>query len=277
MADGQDTEAVEVATADPTASATDFLPLDDGDSPTKGQNGDDSASDVPMTTETDDEDDVVTSASHQQVAKLGLTIVAQNNTVPGREDLTKKRKSPDHVSDNDKGRGALESVKKVKLADFKKDHQGDDNCSSDRSKLPAEVWQHIFTFCPPRTLGRLLLVNRLFNVYLDPSSTIQCEQPRRLSETVVPILKPNFIWQSSRRRFWPSMASPLQGKTELYMWQLSCSFSCQYCGLSLSQQEDSTDPWQSGPGKDGIAIIWPFANRSCGLCLLSKSTKVCYA
>lgn len=277
MADGQDTGAVEVTTVDPTASAADFVPLDDSDSPVIDHDGDDSASDVPMTTETDDEDSVDAFSPRPQAAQLNAVVEAPYNIVQNSgEDLTKKRKSPDDVSDNDNGRNALISVKKVKMAEFTKEHQGDDKPSSDRSQLPAEVWQHIFTLCPPRTLGRLLRVNRLFNMCLNPSSTIQGKQPS-LSRNAVPILKPNSIWQLSRRRFWPSMPSPLQDKTELYMWQLSCSSSCQHCGSSMSQQEDSIDPWQSGPGKDGVAIVWPFATRSCGLCLLSKSTKVCCA
>lgn len=277
MADGQVTEAVKVTTADPAVSAANFLPLDDSDSPGNGLDGDDSASDVPMTAETDDEDDVDSSAPHPQTAHLDPAAVAPKTTCQIKEDLTRKRKSSDDASDNDHGRSALEPVKKVKLAEFKEGHPGDGNPLNDPSKLPAEIWQYIFTFCPPRTLGRLLLVNRLFNVYLDPSSTIQCEQPPPLHKTAVLISKPNSIWQSSRRRFWPSMASPLQDKTELYMWQLSCSSSCQHCGSSMSQQDDCSDPWQSGPGKDGIAVVWPFATRACGLCLLSKSTKVCCA
>lgn len=276
MADGQGTEAVEVTTAKPTASAADFVPLDDGDSPVNGHDGDDSASDVPMTTETDDEDD--DASLYHQPAQLDPVVAEPNSSIQNpEEDLTRKRKSSDDMSDNDNGRTALESVKKVKLAESMEEHQDDDSPFSDWSQLPAEVWQHIFTFCPPRTLGRLLRVNKLFNVYLDPSSAIQCKQPPPLPRTAVPMSKPNAIWQSSRRRFWPNMPSPLQDQTELYMWQLSCSSSCQHCRSSMSQQEDSTDPWQSGPGKDGIAIMWPFATRSCGLCLLSKSTKVCCA
>lgn len=279
MADGQAAVAVEVATADPTAFAADFVPLDDSDSPVNAHDGDDSASDVPMTTETDDEDDMDDSSSLRPQAAQPNAIVGTPYNIAQNpdEDLPRKRKSPDDVSDNDDGRNALESVKKVKLADSMEEHQGDGNSSSDRSRLPAEVWQYIFTFCPPRTLGRLLRVSRLFNLCLDPSSTVEGEQPASLPRTAVAALKPNSIWQFSRRRFWPSMPSPIQDKTELYMWQLSCSSSCQHCGSSMSQQEDLIDPWQSGPGKDGVAIIWPFATRSCGLCLLSKSTKVCCA
>ncbi|KAK8049109.1 hypothetical protein PG994_010839 [Apiospora phragmitis] len=42
---------------------------------------------------------------------------------------------------------------------------------SDRSLLPAEIWQHIFTFVPPRELGNLLLTNRAFHSYLNTSLT----------------------------------------------------------------------------------------------------------
>lgn len=266
-----------MATANPplAASAADFLPLDDSDADVS----DASSSDVPMTVETDEEDNADHTAPHQPT-QLNQAAAASNNTVELRLDLTRKRKSSDDASDKDSGgQGALDSVKKVKLADLgsKEKHQGDGNSLSDASRLPGEVWQHLFTFCPPRTLGRLLQVNRLFNVYLDPSSTIQCERPDPLPKSAVPVLQPNSIWQASRRRFWPGMAGPLQNKTELYMWQLSCSGPCQHCGSIMPQQKDWSDLWQSGPGKDGIAIIWPFATRSCGACLLRNSTKVCCA
>lgn len=271
MADGQYEEPVEATTTELAASAADYLPLDDSDT------SDDSASDVPMTVETDEEDNTDTSAP-QQIAQLNQATAVSNNAVELSAALTKKRKSPDEEADNSTGQDALQPVKKVKLADpeSKEEHQGDGISLTDRSRLPGEVWQHIFTFCPPRTLGRLLRVGRLFNVYLDPSSTVQCERPPPLSQIAVPVLQPNSIWQASRRRFWPSIPSPLQDKTELYMWQLSCSSSCQHCGSSMPQQKHSSDPWQSGPGKDGLAIVWPFATRSCGPCLLTNSIKVCF-
>lgn len=274
MADVPNAEAVEVTTARPIpapgTSAPDFLPLDDSDS------SDGSSSDVPMTAETDEEDNADPSAT-TQTTQLNQAAAASNNAVDLRAGLTRKRKSWDEASDNSSGQSALEPVKKVKLAKSapKDQHQGDG--SLDQSKLAGEVWQHIFTFCPPKTLGRLLLVNRLFNVYLDPSSQVQCERPQPLSESAVPILQPNCIWQASRRRFWPGMAIPLQDKTELYMWKLSCSNACQHCGSTMPLQTDPSDPWQAGPGIDGIAIIWPFSTRSCGSCLLKNSIKVCSA
>lgn len=270
----------------PDASAADFLPLDDSDSsdgqasPGNSHNGDDSASDVPMD-ETDDEDNAYPSTLQQQPTQLDAATALLNNTPGGLEESpTKKRKSPEDASDSGYQPNTLESVKKVKLDESRGQPQDQDEPLADWSSLPAEMWHHIFTYCPPRTLGKLLLVNRLFNVYLDPSSSAQCTRPDPLceSESALSVLKPNVIWQASRRRFWPSMPSPLQDKSELYMWQLSCSTSCQHCGKSVvPHQKDTSDPWQSGPGKDGVAIIWAFATRSCGACLFSKSTKVCSA
>lgn len=284
MAEGDFTGSVEVADADPDASAADFLPLDDSDSsdaqlsPNNGQANhgatDDSDSDGDVSMETGDED----STNEPQAAELDAMPALPNNTYDGSGYVfNRKRKSLDDALDSRDGTNTLEPVKKVKLQEFEGEHQGKENASPDRSRMPAEIWNRIFTFCPPRTLGKLLFVNRLFNAYLDPSSVVQCKRPEPLSVGFLSVLKPNSIWQASRRRFWPGMPIPLKDKSELYMWQLCCSTSCQHCGFKPiePQQNDASDPWQSGPGKDGVALIWAFATRSCGACLLSKSTKVC--
>lgn len=288
MADGDLTGPVKVTDADSNASAADFLPLDDSD--TSGAQvshnddqashaaSDDSDSDVSM--ETEDEDNANLSTPPPQASRVDASTSAPNDTfdVSG-EAVSRKRKSLNDAPDSHDAPNTLEPVKKVKLDKAKGALQGEDEPLADRSHLPAELWSHIFTFCPPKTLGKLLLVNRLFNMYLDPSSVIQCRRPEPLSEGILAILKPNSIWQASRRRFWPGMPVPLKGMSELFMWQLCCSTSCQHCGVKSSapQQNGAADPWQSGPGKDGVAIIWAFATRSCGACLLSKSTKVCPA
>lgn len=288
MADGDLTGPVKVTEADPNASAADFLPLDDSD--TSGAQvshnddhashaaSDDSDSDVSM--ETEDEDNADLSTPPPQVPHFDASTSISNDTfdVSG-EAVNRKRKSLNDTPGNHDEPNILEPVKKVKLEKAKGSLQGKDEPLADRSRLPAEIWSHIFTFCPPRTLGKLLLVNRLFNMYLDPSSVIQCQRPEPLPEGSLAVLKPNSIWQASRRRFWPGMPIPLKDKSELFMWQLCCPTSCQHCGFKSSapQQSGTSDPWQPGPGKDGVAIIWAFATRSCGACLLSKSTKVCPA
>lgn len=284
MAQGDLTGPVEVADADPGASAADFLPLDDGDSSDvqvshnndQDHDGatDDSDSDVSMETEDDD------ATNEQQAPELDATTARPNNTSDGSGNTSnRKRKSFYDALDSHDVTNNLDPVKKVKVEESKAEHQGKENVLPDRSRMPAEIWNRIFTFCPPRTLGKLLFVNRLFNVYLDPSSVMQCKRPEPLSVGLLSVMKPNSIWQASRRRFWPGMPVPLKDKSELYMWRLCCSTSCQHCGFKpiVPQQNDGSDPWQPGPGKDGVAIIWAFATRSCGACLLSKSTKVCSA
>jgi hypothetical protein len=283
--------AVDVTAADPDASATDFLPLDDSDSdsdssdaqqsPTQGLDRNDSPSDVSMGAQSEDEDDAIIPTPRTQTLHAGATVSTTSHHVLNSQlagGVPKKRKSPADASQPETSSDTLDSVKRLRLAQSGQDSQGDQGSGSvvDRSSLPAEIWHHIFTFCPPRTLGRLLCVNRTFNVYLDSSSKIRCHQPPSPPRSAVPPLQPTAIWQASRRRFWPSMPSPLQGKTELDMWRLSVSTTCQHCHKQgIVHPKDSSDPWQSGPGKDGVAITWAFATRSCGPCLLTKSIKVC--
>ncbi|KAI0110026.1 hypothetical protein F4814DRAFT_425390 [Daldinia grandis] len=182
------------------------------------------------------------------------------------QDISRKRKS----QEADNTPHAVVSIKKVKL-----DDEGSNQtlsivtCPLDKSLLPAEIWHRIFTFTPPRALGNLLCVNKLFSVYLDPSSPYQCKFPPSLSQSSSRLLKPDAIWQLSRRRFWPRMPTPLQQKTELYMWRLACGRRCQFCGepdLLSANSSHSQSNHKHQP-------IWPFALRSCESCLAEKTTK----
>lgn len=291
MADGEDNSPVDANATGADTSTADYMPLDDSnsssskaqDTPIYGQDDDSSASDVSMAAETDDESDFepppVPSAPSPQNGQSDAVVTAiappiQTNDQVG-DAASKKRKSMADVPD-EQNKLDTQEVKKVKTK--QSGHSSLSNGSSvhNKSTLPAEIWHHIFTFCPPRTLGKLLLVNGLFNSYLDPSSTIRREESRPLPAGALALMNPNSIWQASRRRFWPTMPTPLQDKTELQMWQLSCSTSCQFCGKPAAiPQPDLSDPWQSGPGKEGVSIVWSFASRCCGVCLLSKSIKVC--
>lgn len=143
-----------------------------------------------------------------------------------------------------------------------------------KGSIPPEIWHRIFTFCPPKTLGNLLSVNKLFNFYLDPSAATQPVPPSP-SKSAVKLQKPNAIWQAARRLFWPYNPGPLKDMTELDMWRLACSFVCQFCGKKDSRRVlPPTDPLRFGPGADGVACIWAFRVRCCGSCLSSRSTKV---
>lgn len=145
------------------------------------------------------------------------------------------------------------------------------------SRLPAEAWHHVFTFVPPRTLGSLMLVNKQFNSYLDPSSGFKSTCVLGTSDTrSLPRLESDAIWQASRRLFWPRMPAALEGRSELEMWRLCCSRVCQFCKFRDDSAADiSGDQWRRGPGAKGVSPVFPFFIVSCGRCLRAKSTTVC--
>lgn len=291
MADGKNNGPVDVNATGADASTADYVPLDDSsnssraqDTPIYGQDDDDgSASDVSMAAETDDESDVapppVPSAPSPRGDQPDAAVLPPAPPIQTNDEVgdvaSRKRKSLADVPDEQNTLDTQE-VKKVKTNQARHSPLSNGSSVHNKPTLPAEIWHHIFTFCPPRTLGKLLFVNGLFNLYLDPSSKIQRDESHSLPAGALALINPNSIWQASRRRFWPTMPTPLQDKLELHMWQLSCSTSCQFCGKpAVTPQPDLSDPWQSGPGKEGVSIVWSFASRSCGVCLLNKSVKVC--
>ncbi|GKT99269.1 hypothetical protein FLAG1_01360 [Fusarium langsethiae] len=141
-------------------------------------------------------------------------------------------------------------------------------------QLPGEIWQHIFTLVPPRDLGRLLIVNKLFHVFLSPSAVGSAQQPSDVPSSLPP-LKPDAIWQASRRLFWPRMPAPLKGKSELQMWRLVCSTSCQLCGCKSQKNPRSSknEAWRSGPGPADVCPIFSFCVFTCGNCLKKNGVK----
>ncbi|PHH61292.1 hypothetical protein CDD81_522 [Ophiocordyceps australis] len=118
------------------------------------------------------------------------------------------------------------------------------------SKLPASTWQRILVLLPPKTLGALLSVSRVFNQWLDAESRFHAQT------TPLLLLKPDAIWQASRRRFWPRMPAPLRASSELDMWRLCCSPCCSFCARS-----------------SGVAPVFPGRVAACAKCLLARTVK----
>ncbi|KAI0548612.1 hypothetical protein F4679DRAFT_550240 [Xylaria curta] len=194
---------------------------------------------------------------HYEDENVAETSNVEAKAAHTRVDL-KKRKSP--------AVGISVSTKKIKLEDM------DDYFQSSTSwQLPAEVWQHAFTFLPPKLLGRLLSVNKYFNSLLDPLSSYPCDAGLSLVTSSLSILKPEVIWQLSRRRFWPTMPTPLRGHTELQMWQLACQSGCQF--HSTTNLSSISDPSNIECKHISPRPIWPFSLRSCGSCLADRTTK----
>lgn len=138
--------------------------------------------------------------------------------------------------------------------------------------LPLEVWQQIFTFTAPKTLGSMLRVNKAINSLLDPESP--CPEPATPHRrTHLARRQPDEVWQQSRKRYRPRMPSPMDGMTELSMWRLACGLRCASCGKKGSPTA-THDQWHSGPGENGVRPIWAFAESACGPCLKSQTVKV---
>ena len=153
--------------------------------------------------------------------------------------------------------------------------ENEDNNHKLVAGLPIEIWQHVFCFVPPVFLGRLLRVNYTFKSLLTPEVSTQAlhQKPNAGAPN---LQKGEAIWAASRKRFCPGLPKPLRGVNELNMWRLLRGNDCQKCGerKALLTSSDASSPWESGPGKTGVRVIWPFGVRLCGMCLNIHSEKV---
>lgn len=58
------------------------------------------------------------------------------------------------------------------------------------------------------------------------------------------------------------------------MFQLLGGRDCQACGALPLQPNQPTTPFDAGPGRDGVRIIWSFSARLCSECFELYSVKV---
>ncbi|KAG0648060.1 hypothetical protein D0Z07_5920 [Hyphodiscus hymeniophilus] len=239
---------------------------------------DESDSDISMSAETDDEEQQVSRPSTIQVNPVGRTMEQPNPvaTIDTTIEASNKRKYEDPAGDitnvHATNRAAEEVRKRLKSVNGVQNLETTESIPrQDKSVLPAEIWHHIFTFIPPRSLGLLLRVSRSFNAYLDPSSSKF--HPASHSNSAAKPLKADAIWKASRVLFRPGMPAPLTGKSELDMWKLACSFYCQFCGKKQRPNHPPIDQWRPGPGENGNVPIWSFGIRTCGTCLCQRSSK----
>ena len=149
--------------------------------------------------------------------------------------------------------------------------------SAPSTLLPAEVWQQIFCFVPPVSLGRLLRVNRAFHACLVSETATQQDAKQRFQGVTRP-LKPEAIWAASRACFCPGLPRPIYGFQELRMWRLLRGCDCQICGETKlsSPLFDPENPWECGPGEAGVRVIWPLGVRCCGRCVQKCTEKVMF-
>ncbi|KAL3421324.1 hypothetical protein PVAG01_07769 [Phlyctema vagabunda] len=235
---------------------------------------DESDSDVSMPAESDDEDEREHTRDSRTQAMVQLDGSSDSSTQPKTETSKKRKYSTDNGTNGHVGDGAAtKDVKRSRQDDGSEKYRNPDGrLRPDRSLLPIEIWRQIFAFSPPRVLGQLMQVNRVFHAYLDPSSSSSFIVS--LSQSNGHVLKPEAIWQASRKLFRPSMPPPLVGKSELDMWRLACCASCQFCGRKRQPSHmPQMDQWHPGPGQTGVIPIWSFAIRTCGPCFEQRSSK----
>lgn len=244
---------------------------------------DDSASDVSMSADSEDEDgediedDKRTSASANHGTPSATHIPrSASATMTPSTDVSRKRRHSGSAHDTPNGQLEHEFLHEVRKrvkpdSDSEPYRTPEGRLCRDKSLLPAEIWHHIFTFCHPRVLGRLLQVNKSFHTYIDPSRPSSITP---VAASALQILQPDAIWRASRLLFRHGMPGPLIGKSELDMWRMVCNTSCQFCRKPQAISPAPSDPWHAGPGQSGVVRIWAFGIRTCGSCLEAKSTKV---
>lgn len=141
------------------------------------------------------------------------------------------------------------------------------------TRLPPAVWQHIFSFCSLADLGRLIQVNRLFHSTLTDVSNVSLSEP---AHGCLPLLTSEALWASARNAYNPNAPRPLPGRSELQMWQLVWSKTCQFCTKRdpCTSSPQTSNIWHQGPGESRVRTIWPFAIRACGPCLMQRCQTV---
>lgn len=141
-------------------------------------------------------------------------------------------------------------------------------------EIPGEIWQHIFSYLPPTTLGRLLSVNRKLNQLL----TAQKPQNPRADETrpshgILELLSSSEIWSLSRKLYHNDWPDPIYPLDEYFMCKLIFTKRCACCNSKA--REDTASGCVSD--NDGVSILWPFGTQMCRSCFATQSRKVCQA
>ncbi|EMC93455.1 hypothetical protein BAUCODRAFT_37134 [Baudoinia panamericana UAMH 10762] len=129
-------------------------------------------------------------------------------------------------------------------------------------RWPPEMWQQVFLRLSPAELGRCLRVSKEFNRIL---TQIKPQPAARKGMKKLLANDSETIWTEARKNAYPNMPRPLFGQPELWMFQLLGNRVCMFCRKEPVPAPSST-PFNTGPGMDGVRIIWPFGIRTCGQC-----------
>ncbi|KAB8356636.1 hypothetical protein FH972_024213 [Carpinus fangiana] len=133
-----------------------------------------------------------------------------------------------------------------------------------RGELTPELWQRVFCLLPPELLARVQCVNRQFRHYLN-EVPVDESKPGHAQP-----LHPDVIWATARSLYHPSWPEPPSGIGDRELWQLLMRRTCQFCNRLPELGSTSDDPWATGPGGDGVSLVWQFGVRTCGSCLRQR-------
>ena len=151
-----------------------------------------------------------------------------------------------------------------------------ENSGPGDQSLDPTSWQRIFLFLPPAALARCLRVCRKFHLYLTGTKLEICQASNIAlmgPAAEVPVLDGDAIWGHARKIHFNQLPRPLLGFTELQMLQLLGAHTCQDCQKRYVPSP-ANSPFKSGPGRNGVRVIWPFGVRLCGACLEQNITRV---
>ncbi|KAF2769460.1 hypothetical protein EJ03DRAFT_327310 [Teratosphaeria nubilosa] len=173
-----------------------------------------------------------------------------------------KRKLSDALDPLDALEQSLEdNSKKPRLSEMFK--PAPDARPSPAERLPVQLWQQVFLRLSPGVLSRCLRVSKTFNRYL---TTTQAESTTSKKDAKkIRVLDSDTIWAEARKAYFPNMPRPLLQHTELQMLQLLGGKACQFC-TRVPLPVLASNPYNAGPGPDGLRVIWPFRIRACGPC-----------
>ncbi|KAK3670562.1 hypothetical protein LTR78_009530 [Recurvomyces mirabilis] len=145
------------------------------------------------------------------------------------------------------------------------------SCFTD--KLTPELLQQVFTRLSPAMLCRCRRVCKRFEHVLTSYQNLS-PTPKKDTRKVQPVrlIDSNAIFRESRQKFMPNMPRPLEGHTELGMLKLMSGRTCQGCDRAFLPQATSF-PFNAGPGRLGLRVIWPFGQRWCGTCFEARTVK----
>lgn len=135
-------------------------------------------------------------------------------------------------------------------------------------RWPADVWQQVLMQLSPAMLARCMRVSKYFKHLLTNMSP-----PPPLKKGAKRLHDSEYVWMHSRKDTYPTIPRPLEGLKEREMMALIGARNCQTCGKA-GVKPPATSVFNSGPGDNGVRVIWPFQLRICGLCFRNDALTV---